>query len=93
MPPDYNKPKKYRDKKSFPFWKKLKHLRTTFIQFVDERSIGGAWTEELEKDFEIIESLETDLNIQKRLLPGDMKLCNKLYNKYKVTYEKNNKLS
>ena len=93
MPPDYKKSQKNPDKESSPFWKKLKHLRTTFIQFVDERSIGGAWTEELEKDFEIIESLETDLNIQKRLLPGDMKLCNKLYNKYKVTYEKNNKLS
>ena len=76
-------------KKEFkPILKKLKHLRTTFIQFVDERSIGGAWTEELEKDFEIIESLETDLNIQKRLLPGDMKLCNKLYKKYKVIYDK-----
>ena len=87
MPPDYNKPKKHRDKKSFPFWKKLKHLRTTFIQFVDERTIGGVWTEELEKDFEIIESLEVDLNIQKRLLPGDMKLCNTLYKKYKVIYD------
>ena len=76
-------------KKEFkPIWKKLKHLRTTFIQFVDERSIGGAWTEELEKDFEIIESLETDLNIRKRLLPGDMRLCNKLYKRYKVIYDK-----
>ena len=75
------------NKKIKPIMKKLKHLRATFIQFVDERSIGGAWTEELEKDFEIIESLETDLNIQKRLLPGDMKLCNKLYNKYRVIYE------
>ena len=75
------------NKKIKPIMKKLKHLRATFIQFVDERSIGGAWTEELENDFEIIESLETDLNIQKRLLPGDMKLCNKLYNKYRVIYE------
>jgi len=74
--------------------KKIKHLRTTFLQYAQETSMPGAWTDELEKDFEIIESLETDLNIQKRLLPGDMKLCNKLYNKYKVTYEKkNNKLS
>ena len=75
------------NKKIKPIMKKLKHLRATFIQFVDERSIGGAWTEELEKDFEIIESLETDLNIQKRLLPGDMKLCNKLYKRYKVVYD------
>ena len=88
MPPDYNKPNKNPEKEKFPFWIKLKHLRTTFIQFVDERSIGGAWTEELENDFEIIESLETDLNIKKRLLPGDMRLCNKLYKKYKVIYDK-----
>jgi len=87
MPPDYKKVKNNPDKKSFPFWKKLKHLRTTFIQFVDERSIAGAWTEELEKDFEIIEQLELDYNIQKRLLPGDMKLCNELYNKYRVVYD------
>tara|TARA_B100001105_G_C21970068_1_gene264531 strand:+ start:96 stop:332 length:237 start_codon:yes stop_codon:yes gene_type:complete len=73
--------------------KKIKHLRITFLQYAQETSIPGAWTEELEKDFDIIESLEYDFNIQKRLLPGDMKLCNKLYNKYKVTYEKNNKLS
>ena len=74
--------------------KKIKHLRLTFLQYAQETSMPGAWTDELEKDFEIIESLETDLNIQKRILPGDMKLCNKLYNKYKVTYEKkNNKLS
>ena len=76
------------NKKIKPIMKKLKHLRATFRQFVDERSIGGAWTEELEKDFEIIESLETDLNIKKRLLPGDMRLCNKLYKKYKVIYDK-----
>ena len=76
------------NKKIKPIMKKLKHLRATFIQFVDERSIGGAWTEELENDFEIIESLETDLNIKKRLLPGDMRLCNKLYKKYKVIYDK-----
>ena len=47
----------------------------------------GAWTDELEEDFEIIEQLELDYNIQKRLLPGDMKLCNKLYKKYRVIYE------
>ena len=64
--------------------KKIKHLRTTFLQFVDEKSMPGAWTDELEKDFEIIEQLEYDYNIQKRILPGDMKLCNKLYRRYSV---------
>ena len=67
--------------------KKIKHLRATFLQYAHERSVPGAWTDELKEDFEIIESLETDLNIRKRLLPGDMKLCNKLYNKYRVIYD------
>jgi hypothetical protein len=66
--------------------KKIKHLRATFLQFAEEKSMPGAWTKELEEDFEIIESLEYDFNIRKRLLPGDMKLCNKLYKKYEVIY-------
>jgi hypothetical protein len=70
-----------------PHLKKLKHLRATFLQFAQERSMPGAWTDELKDDFDIIESLEYDYNIQKRILPGDMKLCNKLYNKYRVVYE------
>jgi hypothetical protein len=97
MPPDYKKSQKNPDKegpevagiftKSSPFWKKLKHLRATFLQYADEKSIRGAWTDELKEDLETIESLEVDLNIQKRLLPGDMKLCNTLYKKYKVVYD------
>ena len=67
--------------------KKIKHLRTTFIQYVDEKSMPGAWSDELEEDFEIIESLEMEYNIRKRLLPGDMKLCNKLNNRYNVVYD------
>ena len=67
--------------------KKIKHLRTTFLQYAQERSLPGAWTDELEEDFEIIESLEMEYNIRKRLLPGDMKLCNKLYNRYNVVYD------
>jgi hypothetical protein len=67
--------------------KKIKHLRTTFLQFAQERSKPGAWTDELEKDFETIEQLEYDHQIQERILPGDMKLCNKLYKKYKVVYD------
>ena len=64
--------------------KKIKHLRATFLQYTQERSIPGAWTDELKDDFEIIEQLEYDYNIQKRILPGDMKLCNKLYRRYSV---------
>ena len=67
--------------------KKIKHLRATFLQYAQERSIAGAWTEELKEDFEIIEALELDLNIRKRLLTGDMLLCNKLYKKYRVIYD------
>ena len=64
--------------------KKIKHLRATFLQYAQERSVPGAWTEELKEDFEIIEALELDLNIRKRLLMGDMLLCNKLYRRYSV---------
>ena len=66
------------------FLKKIKHLRATFLQYTQERSIPGAWTDELKDDFEIIEALELDLNIRKRLLMGDMLLCNKLYRRYSV---------
>ena len=75
------------EEKIKPIMKKLKHLRATFLQYADEKSIRGAWTDELKEDLETIESLEVDLNIQKRLLPGDMKLCNTLYKKYKVVYD------
>jgi len=71
----------------FKIEKKIKHLRATFLQYAQERSIAGAWTEELKEDFEIIEALELDLNIRKRLLMGDMLLCNKLYKKYRVIYD------
>ena len=64
--------------------KKIKHLRATFLQYAHERSVPGAWTDELKDDFEIIEQLEYDYEIQKRLLPGDMRLCNKLYDKYRL---------
>ncbi len=72
------------EEKIKPIMKKLKHLRATFLQYAQERSIAGAWTEELKEDFEIIEALELDLNIRKRLLMGDMLLCNKLYRRYSV---------
>ena len=96
MPTDYKKrmeqwiresTEKMIEEKIKPIMKKLKHLRATFLQYAQERSIAGAWTEELKEDFEIIEALETDLNIRKRLLPGDMRLCNKLYKKYRVIYD------
>tara|TARA_Y100000294_G_scaffold168827_1_gene179348 strand:- start:566 stop:856 length:291 start_codon:yes stop_codon:yes gene_type:complete len=96
MPTDYKKrmeqwiresTKKMIEEKIKPIMKKLKHLRATFLQYAQERSIAGAWTEELKEDFEIIEALELDLNIRKRLLMGDMLLCNKLYKKYRVIYD------
>jgi O-succinylbenzoate synthase len=96
MPTDYKKrmeqwiresTEKMIEEKIKPIMKKLKHLRATFLQYAQERSIAGAWTEELKEDFEIIEALELDLNIRKRLLTGDMLLCNKLYKKYRVIYD------
>ena len=96
MPTDYKKrmeqwiresTEKMIEEKIKPIMKKLKHLRATFLQYADEKSIRGAWTDELKEDLETIESVELDLYIQKRLLPGDMKLCNTLYKKYKVVYD------
>ena len=75
------------EEKIKPIMKKLKHLRATFLQYADDKSIRGALTDELKEDLETIESVELDLYIQKRLLPGDMKLCNTLYKKYKVVYD------
>ena len=34
--------------------KKIKHLRATFLQYAHERSVPGAWTDELKDDFEKI---------------------------------------
>jgi len=94
MPPDYNthgswvksNPRKGVDR----ILKKIKHLRTTFLQFAQERSMPGAWTSEMNRDFEFIEQMETDYAIRHKLLPGDMRHCNKLYNYYSIIYAKNN---
>ena len=64
--------------------KKIKHLRTTFLEYADGTSIVGHWTDELKEDFEIIDSLETVYSIHQRLPLGDMEFCNKLYRKYNV---------
>ena len=64
--------------------KKIKHLRASFLQYAQERSVPGAWPGQLKDDFEIIEQLEYDFTIRKKLFPGDMKLCNKLYRRYSV---------
>ena len=66
----------------------VKHIKTTFLQFAREKTVSGIWTDELEEDFEIIEQLEFEYGIRKRLLPGDIRLCNKLYNKYKLDGKK-----
>ena len=67
---------------------KIKHLRTTFLQFVREKTVSGVWTDELEEDFKIIEQFEFEYGIRKRLLPGDMKLCDELCNKYRLEGKK-----
>jgi hypothetical protein len=83
MPPDYKyHPRKIVDK----IEKKIKHLRATFLQFAQEKSMPGAWTDKMEIDFEFIEQMETDYAIRHKLLPGDMRYCNKLYNYYSVIH-------
>ena len=63
---------------------KIVLLKNTLLDYANEKSMPGAWTEELEKDFETIEQLEHDYNINKKLFPGDMRLCNKLYKRYLI---------
>ena len=58
--------------------KKIKHLKATFLQFAQEKSVPGAWPEFLEEDFDFIE----DLEIRSNITPLQMKQCNKLYKKY-----------
>ena len=49
------------------YLKKIKHLRATFLQYAQERSVPGAWPGQLKDDFEIIEQLEYDFTIRKKL--------------------------
>ncbi len=46
-----------------PHLKKIKHLRATFVQYVDEKSMPGAWTDELEEDFEKEEDKSSDTDV------------------------------
>ena len=64
--------------------KKIERLKNTLLNYANEKSMPGAWSEHFKNDFEIIEQLEYDYNINKKLFPGDMRLCNRLYKKYKL---------
>ena len=49
---------------------------------------SSAW-----KELMIIEQLEYDYNINKKLFPGDMRLCNRLYKRYKLWVKEKNFLT
>ena len=64
------------------YLKKIKHLRITFLEYADERSIVGHWSEDLKEDFDFIENMEFHLGVRSKISSYDMKICNRLYRKY-----------
>ena len=50
------------------YQKKIKHLRTTFLDYAQEKSVPGAWPEFLTEDFDFIEHMEL-------LVMGKTKKC------------------
>lgn len=70
--------------------KKLKHLKTTMLQYADEtnKSSKNKWPETILQDYNYVGNLEQRLHESGYLVAKDMKKCNKLYDKYKVVYEK-----
>lgn len=64
------------------------------LQHADE-VIGGKingrkWSKEFTEDFDYVDYLEKRIIESGYLLAKDMKKCNKLYDRYKVVYEKSN---
>jgi len=73
---------------------KIKHLRTTMLQYADEkfpRQKSGRlpWPDWFKKDFDFINHLEVEsLDERSRVCKEDMYRCNHIYNTYKVVYDK-----
>ena len=61
------------------YLKKIKHLRTTVLEYANERSVPGYWTEDLVDDFDFVEHMEL-LTMD---TPYNMRICNFLYRKYR----------
>jgi hypothetical protein len=65
------------------YFDRIKLLRNTFLEFTKRRSLYGYWTDELEVDFEWIDTIYNRMRTYKYdLIPVEMKRCNKLYRKY-----------
>ena len=64
------------------YLKKIKHLRTTVLEYANERSVPGYWTEDLVDDFDFVEHMELLTMDKIKITPKQMRNCNKLYRKY-----------
>ena len=73
--------------------KKIKHLRTTMLQYADEKFPGRQksgrlpWPVWFKKDFDFITHLEVEALDGSRILKEDMYKCNHIYKTYKVVYD------
>jgi|TARA_R100000750_G_scaffold22543_1_gene14805 hypothetical protein len=65
------------------YQKKIKHLRTTFLDYAQEKSVPGAWPEFLTEDFDFIEHMELLVMDKTKITPKQLRRCNKLYRKYR----------
>ena len=72
---------------------KIKHLRTTMLQYADEkfpkRQKSGRllWPEWFKGDFDFINHLEVESLDGSNPCKEDMYRCNHIYNTYKVVYD------
>ena len=72
---------------------KIKHLRTTMLQYADEkfpkRQKSGrlTWPEWFKGDFDFINHLEVESLDGSKPCKEDMYRCNHIYNTYKVVYD------
>ena len=65
------------------YFYRIELLRNTFIKYVKKNSLYSHWTDELEVDFEWIDTIYNRMRTYKYdLIPVEMKRCNKLYRKY-----------
>ncbi len=77
-----------------PLIKKLKHLRTTILEYAQVKMTPGSWPDELTQDHKFVEDLEARLMMRKhpdsrarQFSTGEMKECNRLYKKYRDVYD------
>ena len=81
-----------------PLIKKIKHLRTTILEYAQVNMTPGSWPDYLTQDHKYVEDLETRLTLRKhpnseennyvrQFSADEMQECNRLYKKYREVYD------